>query len=479
MIQLISHLQQNLPVKLRAYLHFSSLAGVVVSSLASYWLSEFKMTPNSPHLAEMGVYIIIQFSVMGLFMLLAWTTAPASNKLKDFKLILIAAVIARVVLLDVTPYTSNDVDRYLFDGRIAYEGFDPYRISHDAPELKELRAQWQPPQEHEKYVTLYPPVALSLFALAASAGVEHAQMAWSVILLISGLLTLYFSAKALQKQGKLKHLPLVALSPLLILETGVGLHLDTLSALSVIVAVYLWLQQRFVLTGIMIGIGMSTKILPMMLLLPFLFFLLGKKEFKTFAVLLASTILTVVSIYSLTIALGYHPVGSISVFFEKWRFASPLFNSLDAFISGYPLILTLIAIATIICLLIGFVSLSSSHLASKDSKLAWCLQLSLAVPLFLSPVLFPWYLMPLLPLLALRPNIYLIAWTLLMPLTYEVIGDFLCCQQWQPALWPIIILGILYLITTTKLTKWLYQNKSLLKLKSHLSNDNQRISTCR
>ncbi|WP_133407152.1 glycosyltransferase 87 family protein [Parashewanella tropica] len=479
MIQLISHLQQNLPVKARTWLHITSLAGVVLSSLASHWLSEFKTTPNSPHLAEMGIYIIIQFSVMGLFMLLAWATAPASNALKDFKLILIAAVIARVVLLDVAPYTSNDVDRYLFDGRIAYEGFDPYRVSHDAPELQELRAQWQPPQEHAKYVTLYPPVALSFFALAASADVDNAQLAWSAILLVSGLLTLYFSAQVLQKLGKLKHLPLVALSPLLILETGVGLHLDALSALTVIVAVYLWLHQRFVLTGIMIGIGMSTKILPMMLLLPFLFFLLGKKEFKTFVTLLASTIVAIASIYSLTIALGYHPVGSISVFFEKWRFASPLFNSLDAFISGYPLIFTLMTIATIICLLIGFFSLSSTPLASKDSKLGSCLQLALSVPLFLGPVLFPWYLMPLIPLLALRPNLYLIAWTLLMPLTYEVIGNFLCCQQWQPAQWPIIILGILYLITTIKLTKWLYQNKSQLKLKSHLSNDNQRMSTCR
>ncbi|WP_237707101.1 hypothetical protein [Pseudoalteromonas sp. BSi20652] len=89
---------------------------------------------------------------------------------------------------------------------------------------------------------------------------------------------------------------------------------------------------------------------------------------------------------------------------------------------------------------------SKTRYMSK-SVIYLCMQAALALPLILSPVLFPWYLLPLVPLLALRPNIYLLAWLLLMPMTYEVLGNFLCCQQWQPALWPVVLLGVLYVLT--------------------------------
>jgi hypothetical protein len=97
-----------------------------------------------------------------------------------------------------------------------------------------------------------------------------------------------------------------------------------------------------------------------------------------------------------------------------------------------------------------------------------CLQLSVALPLLVSPVLFPWYLMPLVPLLALWPNKYLIAWMLIMPLTYEVLGDFLAYQQWHPAQWPIVILGIFYLFTLANMC--LYMVKHFQKSNKNSNN---------
>ncbi|GAA59131.1 hypothetical protein P20652_0990 [Pseudoalteromonas sp. BSi20652] len=83
---------------------------------------------------------------------------------------------------------------------------------------------------------------------------------------------MYVSALVLKKANKLNNLALVALSPLLILETGVGLHIDAFSALAVIVAIYFWQRQSLLYCGIAIGIGMSLKILPVMLLLPLFFY---------------------------------------------------------------------------------------------------------------------------------------------------------------------------------------------------------------
>lgn len=457
----------------KAWIYYGSLIGVLLLSFASYFIADVAQKQTTHLIGNVGSYVMWQYSLMALFMLLAWYSSSNLLQLKNYKALFFIAIVARVLLLDIAPYSSNDVDRYLFDGRIAYEGYDPYQVSHDNPQLTELRKEWQPPQEHAKYVTLYPPLSLALFTFSSSFGVENAQKVWQLILLTAGLLTLWIMGLVLKKAKKLKHLPLVALSPLLILETGVGLHLDALSTLTVIGAIYLWQHKKLAWCGAVIGIGMSIKVLPLMLLLP-LFFI--QRCFKKASALVINSLLMVVLIYGTTYALGFYPVGSIGVFFEKWRFASPLFSLINEQLSNGQIMALVLTIVGLFASAIAYFcykssfchnclknkklsskSLSGQGLSSEDfsnkekeqnnNTIYACLQLSVALPLLISPVVFPWYLMPLVPLLALWPNKYLIIWMLIMPLTYEVLGEFLANQIWEPAQWPIVILGIFYLFT--------------------------------
>jgi alpha-1,6-mannosyltransferase len=302
---------------------------------------------------------------------------------------------------------------------------------------------------------LYPPLALGFFAIAASAGVENAQIVWKLILLIAGLMTLWITVKVLHHANKLEHLALVALSPLLILETQVGLHLDALSTLAVISAIYCWQRQWVARAGLVIGLGTLIKLLPIMLLLPLIFTL---KSIKQVAALVIATLITIASVYLLTISLGFHPVGSISVFFEKWRFAAPLFVLLDNVLTGQQILIFMIMLSTLICSTVAYCCWRNRRSLANNNNviLIGAMQLVIALPLIVSPVTFPWYLMPLIPLMALSPNRYLIIWTLLMPLTYEVIGQFICCHIWQPALWPIWLIGLLQLSALLALLKYCY-----------------------
>jgi hypothetical protein len=440
----------------KAWLYYISLLCVVLLGFSSCFLSEIAQGQTSFAVSNIGIYTIVQYGLMALFMLLAWTLSPNSSKLRDYKVLFVAAFLVRAALIDVEPYTSNDVSRYLFDGRIAYEGHDPYKVSHDAIELTELRAKWLPPSEHAAYVTLYPPIALALFTFSASFGVENAQLVWKVLLLLAGLVTVWVTALVLKKAGKLENLALVALSPLLILETGVGLHIDAFSTLAVITALYFWQRQLLLYCGVVIGIGMAIKVLPVMLLLP-LFFI--QRSVKQAFTLVLGWFATIVFIYTITVLLGYVPIGSVGVFFEKWRNASPIFSTLDALLVNYYIVWSLVGMAITTALIIAYVSFYQGSTRGGNRSIIYiCLQASLALPLVLSPVLFPWYLLPLVPLLALRPNVYLLIWMLLMPLTYEVLGDFLCCQQWQPDNWPTVLLGVLYIFTILKTTHYFIKN---------------------
>lgn len=452
-------------LKYRRQLYFVSLLFVIIGSASSYLLADsmkHTITANSGS-SSIGIYTFIQYTFIGLFMLSAWYFSPKSNRLGDFKWMFIIAIIARLILIDTDSYTSNDVDRYLFDGRIAYEGYDPYSISHDHPMLADLRAQWQPPEEHAKYVTIYPPLALGLFTLAASTGVEHAQLTWELMLLAASIAIVFLSALLLQKLNRLRHIALVALSPILILEAGIGLHIDTFSTLAIVAALYAWQCNKIKLTGFIIGLGVLVKILPLMLLLP-LFFL--QKKLAPAFLLVFTTFTTVVVGYALTVSLGLLPVGSIGVFFEKWRFASPLFTLLDQWLPPVAIMISLGVLATILSCAIAYLCFCLRYqFSQKSDVILSAMQLAVAIPLIISPVVFPWYLMVLVPLLAIRPNIYLMAWLFVMPITYEVVSGYICCNTWMPAQWPISLLAIVYTATLIKILQVFIQQWPLLSLR--------------
>ena len=77
---------------------------------------------------------------------------------------------------------------------------------------------------------------------------------------------------------------------------------------------------------------------------------------------------------------------------------------------------------------------------SKNQAVEKLLALIFAWGLATSPVLFPWYALSLLPLLALAPSGILIGWTSALPFTYEVIDAFDLSGVWAPSIWPQIVL---------------------------------------
>ena len=441
-----------------------ALAAVLLLSGAGHLLDGW----HQQRLPLMGQWVSAQFTAMALMMLLAWWATPlllaSSNRVAHANLLpwpspvwwlVFVGILARLWLFGVDPYTSNDVDRYLFDGRVALTGLDPYLTAHDHPALAHLRAIWQPPAEHAKYPTLYPPLAMALFSLCAAAGaifgVEYAQLAWQGLVVAASITSLLLVVRILEKAGKIQHLALVALSPLLILEAGVGLHLDALSTLAVVAAVYAWQHRRPGWAGVFVGLGVLIKLLPLMLLLPLL---LLQPSLARFWRMAGASVLTVVAGYASLLLLGLRPFGSLGVFFEKWRFGSPLYTAFESTLGGQGMALLSGGLILVAVLLIAVAAFKRRWLIRGDELPAcvgYCLQLALALPLLISPVVFPWYLSPLVPLLALAPNPYLLAWLIAAPLSYEVLDGFVHDGTWMPATWPVWLVAAIFAATLVRL----------------------------
>jgi hypothetical protein len=68
--------------------------------------------------------------------------------------------------------------------------------------------------------------------------------------------------------------------------------------------------------------------------------------------------------------------------------------------------------------------------------------LALAAPLIASPVVFPWYLLPVVPAVALAPSAAAVGWLTALPLTYEVNDRAVATGEWTPATWPLVAIGL-------------------------------------
>lgn len=416
----------------------------LLAVMCSYIIEDAAAGASIIDQSVIGTATILQFAVISACMLVAWWRTKQSISENEAQLLLITGVIALILLIPVDSYTSNDVSRYLFDGKLAISGFDPYRVNHNAPELATLKSQWQPPEEHAKYVTLYPPIALALFSISAAFSHEYATLIWKLFATIASIATLVLGASLLRKTRQQKHLPLLALSPLLILETGIGAHLDSFTALSVCLILWAWLKENTLLTGIFIALGAMIKILPLALLLPAV---LSYRRFPQTVILISAVFFTLALGYGLTLSLGFEPIGSIGVFFQKWRFGSPLFTALESLLTPLWLSITVLSVlvtGTLIVLIrhIKFRKNQPFNIIEHHTFFIEQMQIILALPLLVSPVIFPWYLMIMVPLIILSPQAWLLAWMISLPLTYEVLNLFISEGIWQSAQWPLWVIGV-------------------------------------
>lgn len=346
-------------------------------------------------------------------------------------------------LVPLASFTSNDSQRYLWDGAVLLSGFDPYITAPNALEVQDLRSVWPTPEEHANYPTLYPPGALLLFGLSAKAGPTFGLWLWKVLASLALVGSYLIGYKLLKRRGVLKHLPLLVLNPLLYLETAIGLHIDVFSVLGILAALYMLERKFFARAGMIIGLAASIKFLPALIAGPLLFYLRPKAALKIFI----GSALTWYLIYLGAFHLGFQPLGLLPEFFDKWSGGAPFYPAIDTIEKALGLDANGQFIFKALLAVIGFGL--SAWLAYRCFIIA-AMALSLSVPLVLTPVLFPWYVTVLIPLLAIRPSASLLLPLGVVSFFYVVLDKWVSQNIWELPSWPAellagaIVLGLMW-----------------------------------
>lgn len=194
-----------------------------------------------------------------------WVIARAdgSAKLGHWWAWLVGCLVLRAALLPSAP--SDDLYRYVWEGRIQWAGYSPYLLPPAAPQLESVRDTLWQHINHPESTTVYPPLAQMEFALAALASptvlaIKSVHVAWD-------WLSIVVLGAALRRMGLRPHLALVyGLNPLVLAGFGVDGHVDSLMILLMAGAVWAAARQRLIWMGVFLGAAVAAKVTAIVLL---------------------------------------------------------------------------------------------------------------------------------------------------------------------------------------------------------------------
>jgi hypothetical protein len=336
------------------------------------------------------------------------------------------AALMRLALLAHEPFLSQDMYRYMWDGRIGNAGFNPFLFVPRAPELAHLSGvSWFGLIDKADYaVTIYPPAAQLLFRAAGA--VTQSTTGFRLAFLALDAIAIACLVDMLRRLGRPAGLVLFyAWHPLIPIEVAGNGHLDGPMTVLVVLGLWLFVRGGERLAGVPVALAALMK--PTALLaLPALW--------RPWRVALPLVVLaTIVLAYLPYAELGRGVVGFLPRYLAEERISEgsafwllEVARAVLGTSGGLALYLGLAAVVLAgLALRAGFRANRSFDARIRDS-----LVLVSAALFFLSPD-YPWYALILLPYLALagpRPLAEPAAWPALALslggfVLYDVIPD--------------------------------------------------------
>lgn len=351
------------------------------------YLSFHFISQNSPDLYLKTVLIALSTGL--LYLVAAYTSLQAEEEciLKLSGRLLLVAAIFRFTLLTLPPYLSEDLYRYLWDGWVQSTGVNPYTYAPE--ELTHLQGlELYEKVNYRTFPTIYPPVCQILFLFSHYLGGE---LVWRLLVVLADLLTGLILLRLLAKQGRARYAIIHFWSPVGVLESALGGHVDIFGALFLTLAVGSLLQSHIRQSAFWFSLAVLVKYLPL-LLLPAIFRRLGLVKAAVFT---AFTALVVTLLYLPYISAGWKVFGSLGAYISRWSFNSLAFEPMHALTGSY-------SAARIICYsAIAVVALA--EVFRKDNLEEAARRVFTAFCIFF-PTLYSWYLAWIVPLVALRPS---------------------------------------------------------------------------
>jgi alpha-1,6-mannosyltransferase len=360
---------------------------------------------------------IIPLAIAGVAYLLAIRELFSTSKFPRRVIVigLLLAVLWQVPFLWMSPGSDDDIHRYLWDGRVQRLGYNPYLVVPSDPALASLHTAETRTLNNPDVPSPYPAGAQlffrgvtaiheSIFALKLA----FAFCGWAIVLVLLDLL---------RCRGEGAHWVLAyAWNPLLAIEVAGSGHIDIVGVLLLVVSAAALGRRWRTVAALAFGVAVAVKLLPIVLL-P-----LYWKRVRVRDAALATIVVSF--LYIPFFNHGRIPIGSLATYVQRFRFNDPLFAMLER-VAAPQLVVGL-------AVLVGFVT---AFWLRRTDAFAW----PMAATLLCAPVVYPWYLLWLLPFVRSASTVPLIIWTVSIIPTYYVWHLRTLGRPWLVPWWIMLL----------------------------------------
>jgi len=310
----------------------------------------------------------------------------------------------RIPMVLAVPEPAADIRRYVWDAHLVRAGLSPYVVVPADPAFAHLRTAESWPLNNPDVPSPYPPAA-QLFFLAATAPSESAR-ALKLAFLLCDLLLALVIWRTLDATGMNPGWTLAYLwSPLVSLEVAGHGHLDVVGALLLALAVLALSRGRALAGTVAFALSIGVKPLPIVLL-PLLWRRIAPRHAVAGIAVLVATYLPFLK--------QGQPLGSVPAVIDRFRFNGPVFAEVAA-LAGPPA-------ATVFAVAVGVaVAVWARRRLPLASPQTWAWPM--AATLLCAPLVYPWYLVWLLPFLVAPLTTPLAIWTV------SILGTYVAWQR--------------------------------------------------
>ena len=312
------------------------------------------------------------------------------------------AAVWHVLFLRMPPGLDDDIHRYVWDGRVQRLGYNPYIVVPGDPALDGLHTSETRTLNNPNLPSPYPAGAQLFFRVVTA--IHESTFALKVAFVLCDWAIVFVLLDVLRRTRQGEHWVLAyAWHPLLATEVAGSGHIDIVGVLLLVVSAAALLRRQSAVAAMTFGLAVAVKLLPIVLL-P----LYWKRVRVRDAALAAAA---VGLLYVPFLSHGHIPIGSLGTYVLKWRFNGPLFATLERIAT--PRILT--GLAVLAGLLTATWMRGRSAECSADA-FGW----PMAASLLCAPVVYPWYLLWLLPFIRSTATLPIAVWTVSIIPTYYV-----------------------------------------------------------
>src|SRR5215212_7155975 len=222
---------------------------------------------NASGVSGIRFFMTVAFIQSGLYLLAAWIVVRARPSNSTLLIAVAFAVVFRLSILFAPPYLSDDIYRYVWDGRVQAAGVNPYRYIPAAPELAHLRDDAIYPKINRRdwAHTIYPPVAQVVFFLTTRISESVTWM--KATMLLFELVTIWAVAQLLALLGRPRQLLLMyAWHPLVVWEFAGSGHVDAIAIGFIALTFLAWQKRSNLGAGFMLACATLVKLFPVVLI---------------------------------------------------------------------------------------------------------------------------------------------------------------------------------------------------------------------